>query len=260
MAAPRTPIGEVADELGGLPDGGIVVLDPERNPLHLARAPVVAALRYLLSTVEVNGKVGLPRTLALTSAVRGEGVTFVSRSLAAVTAYDTEGTVVLVDLNWRVPIDPEAPATAKRRRHKPVTPAAVDEGPTLIDVIENGADLASAIRPTANPRLGLVPPGALPVARRNAIASSRALETALAELAATYDHVLLDLPPVLGSGDAIRLSFLADAFALVVRQGLTATGLVENALEALRATPTVGVILNRSSSRVPRRLRRLVGA
>ncbi|MFV0309605.1 MAG: hypothetical protein ACK5OX_17890 [Desertimonas sp.] len=254
-------IGAIADELGGLPDGAIAILDEERQPLHLARPPVVAALRYLLSTVAVDGEVGLPATLALTAAMRGEGVTYVSRSLAAVTAYDTEDTVVLADLNWRNPPPTGDAPTRRRRRSRPAATASnTDEGPTLIDVVESEVPLDEAIRPTSNPRLSFIAPGILPIARRNAVAASRALESAIAELSDRYKHVILDLPPVLASGDAIRLSFLADAAALVVRQGVTSTQQVETALEALRATPQLGVILNRSSSQVPRRLRRLVGA
>ena len=71
--------------------------------------------------------------------------------------------------------------------------------------------------------------------------------------------MLLDLPPVLASADAINLAQLADAFVLVVRQGATASAQVEAALEELRGMESLGVVLNRFDSKIPRRIRRLVG-
>ena len=46
---------------------------------------------------------------------------------------------------------------------------------------------------------------------------------------------------------------------LVVRQGATAESQVEAALEELQGGEALGVILNRFDSRIPKRLRRLVG-
>ena len=149
---------------------------------------------------------GLPTRLALTSALVGEGVTYVTRSLAAVIAYDTEPSVVIVDLNWR------RPTPTSRRRHVPLG---------LADAVEDGVPLDDIILPTSNPRLSLVPAGAVAVARRPALAGSTALATVLDELEERFDHLLLDLPPVLASSEAMNLSQLADSYVLVVRQGAT---------------------------------------
>jgi hypothetical protein len=65
---------------------------------------------------------------------------------------------------------------------------------------------------------------------------------------------------VLASSDAIRLAQLADAYALVVRHGVTTTRQVESALDELMGIPPLGVILNRYATRIPVFLRRLVGA
>ena len=56
-------------------------------------ARVAASLRYFLARVQLHDAQGLPSRLALTSALVGEGVTYVTRSLAAVIAYDTEASV-----------------------------------------------------------------------------------------------------------------------------------------------------------------------
>jgi Mrp family chromosome partitioning ATPase len=231
------------DELGGSADGGLAILDQENHLIHMTPTRVAAALRYFLARVQLHGTQGLPTRLALTSALVGEGVTYVARSLAAVVAYDTQASIAVVDLNWR-------------------RPPREDDGeipPALANAIEDGVPIDRVIVRTSNPRLSLVPAGAIPVARRPAVAASTALATVLDELESRFDHLLLDLPPVLVSSEAMNLSQLADAYVLVVQQGATAEAQVEAALEEMRGGESLGVILNRYDTRIPKRLRKLVG-
>jgi Mrp family chromosome partitioning ATPase len=230
------------DELGGFMDGGLAILDAEGTLLHVTPSKVAASLRYFLARVQLHDSGGLPSRLALTSALVGEGVTYITRSLAAVLAYDTSSTVAVVDLNWR---RPNAEGT--------------EEEHGLADVIESDAALDDVIRPTTNPRLSLVPAGAVAVARRPALAAGAALPAALDELEKRFDHLLFDLPPVLATSEAMNLSQFADSYALVVRQGATSEAQVEAALEEMQGGEVLGVILNRYDSSIPRRIRRLVG-
>ena len=232
----------VLDEFGGAGDGGLAILDEEGNRLHGTPAAVAASLRYLLARVHLHDVGGLPNRVALTSALKGEGVSYVTRSLAAVLAYDTDRSVVVVDTNWRRP-----------------DPNATEQLPGLADAVEHGIPIDDIIVGTSNPRLSLVPAGVLPISRRPAIASGDAIASVLDKMASRFDHVLLDLPPVLASADAINLAQLADVFVLVVRQGVTASAQVEAALEELRGMEPLGVVLNRFDSKIPRRIRRLVG-
>lgn len=246
------------DEFGGTADGGIAIVDQNEQIVHLTSARVAASLRYFLARVDPDGPNDLPKRLALTSALLGEGVSFTTRALASVLAYDTDSTVGVVDLNWRPPkpaADPAVEAPSEPDGDGP-EPDPVE----LIDVIEGDAPLVKAIMPTVNPRLSLVHCGELSVARRPVMAASRALESVVDDIADRFDHVLFDLPPVLKSSDTLRLTQLADAFVLVVRQGVTATSQVDAALEQLKGHDALGVILNRYTTRVPKGLRRLVGA
>ena len=58
--------------------------------------------------------------------------------------------------------------------------------------------------------------------------------------------VIIDLPPVLGLAETIRLAMAADSVALVIRWGRTERQFVQFALDALRNAnvPTIAVILN----------------
>lgn len=259
------------DELGGTADGGLAIIDEDGQVVHRTQRRIAGALRYFVaradpSRADFAAPEHLPQRVAVLSALRGEGVTFVARSLASVLAYDTGRTVVLVDLNWRspttdVPAGTEATRQKKRRSKTAVAAdGATTDRLTLADAVERGAAVSDIVRPTTNPRLSLVDAGELALARRPAVAGGAALEAVLGKIANDFDHVVFDVPPVLASSDAIRLAQLADAYVLVVRQGRTATGQIEAALDELRGQASLGVILNRVTSRVPRTLRRILGA
>jgi Mrp family chromosome partitioning ATPase len=290
------------DEFGGTVDGGLAIIDDAGRLVHMTPPRVAGAMRYFLARVQLHDAQGLPERLALTSALIGEGVTYVTRSLAAAIAYDTDASVVIVDLTFRRPGGPAPAKGANRRRSvkpapepdptdstspedddpsaeeidadaraindsndsnesnaanesNPETPAR----PTLADAIESDARLDDIIIPTSNPRLSMIQAGGVPVARRPALAQGRPLASLLDQLDERFDHVLLDLPPVLASSDAMNLAQLADAYVRVVRQGSTSEGQVEAAIDELQGGETLGVILNRFDSDIPRRLRRLVG-
>jgi Mrp family chromosome partitioning ATPase len=233
------------DELGGTADGALVIVDGDGTHLHVTPPRVAASLRFLLNRLQVPGTDGLPTRVAITSALRGEGVSYMTRSLAAVIAYDLEETVALVDLNWQNP-----PRDGK---------TDTDPHPSLAAAVEEGLDVTDIIRPTANPRLSLVAPGVVAPARRPAMAASRALEDVIDKLAQHFDHVLFDLPPVLAASDTITLSQLAEAVVLVVQQGITTATQVEAALAELEGREVLGVVLNRADSSIPPRLRKMVG-
>lgn len=280
----RTP---ELDEFGGTADGAVAIV-VDGTPIHVAPKRITSALRYFVARAQSSDVDRLPPCLAVTSALRGEGVTYVTRSLGAVLAYDADASVVVVDLNWALP-GGEATRRGLRRKSTstPASPNAgaadpdsgsadddVDPGdasarsdalppsgrPTLVDAVAGRATLDEIVQATSNPQLSLISAGEVPLARRPAMAGSRELEKVMRQITGRFDHVLLDLPPVLASSDAIRLAQLADGFILVVRQGVTTTNQVDTALSQLGATESLGVILNRFDSRIPRPLRKLVEA
>ena len=110
------------DEFGGTADGGLAIIDEDGHLVHMTQPRVAGALRYFLARVQLHDAQGMPERLALTSALVGEGVTYVTRSLAAAVAYDTGASVVIVDLTFRRP----GAAEGKSGRRKP---AAAERAP-----------------------------------------------------------------------------------------------------------------------------------
>jgi Mrp family chromosome partitioning ATPase len=243
------------DELGGTADGALLIVGSDGAHLHVTSPSVAKSLRFLLARVQTSDANGLPGRVALTSALRGEGVSYITRSLATVISYDTDASVCLVDLNWKNP----PPANAKAKAKAKAAPTETDTRPTLAEAVEQGLDVTEIVHPTANPRLSFVAPGIVARPRRPAMASSRALEDVIDKLAEQFDHLLLDLPSVLASSDALTLAQLADAYLLVVQQGVTSASQVQGALDELEARKPLGIVLNRFESNVPARLRKLVG-
>jgi Mrp family chromosome partitioning ATPase len=58
--------------------------------------------------------------------------------------------------------------------------------------------------------------------------------------------VLFDLPPALGSDDALGFAPLVDAVLLVIAEGRTRIEDVQRCLELLKDRPVVGTVLNRA--------------
>ena len=109
-----------------------------------------------------------------------------------------------------------------------------------------------------NPSLTILPAGHATLAERTVLAKSTSLADLLDVLETKFDHLVIDVPPVLTTSEAPMLAGLAEAYILVVRQGVTAEHQVQSALNELRHLTALGVVLNRASSHVPKRILHLL--
>jgi Mrp family chromosome partitioning ATPase len=231
------------DRVAG-PDGRLSLLDDAGQPVHVARAAVVESLRYMLARLRLGDHDELPDRLGVTSAISGEGVTFVTRSLALVLTADVANRVCIVDLNWWSRSDWPA-----------------DDVPGVAEVLRDGLPLEQALHVTGNPGLHILAAGRASVVERPALARSAELTKVLDELNEEFEHVLLDLPAIHATSEALTLAENCPSLALVVGQNVTPESDVRSALEEIDGVPFLGVILNRSYSKIPRILRnRIPGA
>jgi Mrp family chromosome partitioning ATPase len=183
--------------------------------------------------------------IGVVSPRRGDGRSTVAAGLALTLARETEGPVLLVDL------DVERPAQATR--------FGVAPEPGLRDCIDAPRRLRpSAVR--AGRRLWLVP-----TVRGTPTESLRALEGVvesglLDECRASFTWTVLDLPPVLDTPAAVAgIAAGSDCCVLVGRhRGTRVEALTRTA--ALLARPVVGFALTADRSRVPAWISRCLGA
>ena len=117
----------------------------------------------------------------------------------------------------------------------------------LSDCILNKRKLTESISQFEEARLWLLPGGA-PATDPLGLLQSPRLPLVLDELAAIFDWIIIDAPPVLPVADTTVLTRLSDAILFVVRQGMTEKGLLQKSLDAIDRRKLVGTVVNCSSS------------
>lgn len=228
--AEREAVNELSIQLPAA-DGQIILSSPPE---------VVDNLRQLITRLSLESP--FPGRLALTSALRGEGVTTQVQALATTLAHDGNATVGIVDLNWWWP-SPQ--------------PFIPEENGGLAGVLENGLKLDQIIVPSGWSNLSFVPAGRMPASKRSKAARGPKLKEVLDSLSKRFDHLIFDVPAVLASSDTAPLLSLADGCCLVIRQGVTHTEDVSAALDTIQYYHVFGVILNQVKLATPNLLLKL---
>jgi polysaccharide chain length determinant protein (PEP-CTERM system associated) len=167
------------------------------------------------------------RTVMVTSAIQGEGKTWVSANLAFSISSLENLRVLLVDADLRggglgsfLGMNPRV---------------------GLSNYLLNGKNL-NDVRFRHATNLSVVP--TVPSRENSAeILSSKRMGDFLEEALREHDLVVLDAPPILAVADAQVLTSMVDAAILVVRAGSSPYDLVRGALELLKPK-TVGVVVN----------------
>lgn len=169
------------------------------------------------------------RTLAIASALPGEGKTTAAVNLALVSSMAVGRRVLLVDCDLR----------------KPKVHTALGLRPELglAEILAGQATPDRAILKVEGCELHVLPVRGTPSNPSELLGSER-MRTLLEELARGYDQVILDMPPTLGLPDAKALSELVDGVVLVVRADETPQEDVEAALDVLDRQRILGVVLN----------------
>ena len=204
-------------------------------------AEVIDALRLAVS--RLISKKTLPPRLALVSALRQEGVTYISRALATIIANDLDTSVCAVELNW----------------WRPDKTLILPEGNKgLAGVLADEIKLEQALMPTDRPNLLILPAGKMSVANRPVFARSDYLKETLLKLSEQCEYMILDIPAILSTNDSIPLASLGDACCLVVNQGVTSVEKVRLALDEIDQLPILGVIMNRVKIATPAPLLNLI--
>jgi protein-tyrosine kinase len=171
------------------------------------------------------------RIILVTSAVPGEGKSFIALNLAAALA-EAESDVLLVDADLRKP---------SLHEWLNVTPSY-----GLSDYLSGNIELTRCLSSTHLPRLTLLSGGNAPRAGSVGFAGLR-LRELVRELRALNPRplVLFDAPPILTAPEVQILADLLDGFLMVVAANKTLRAVFLKALEAVKETPFFGVVLNR---------------
>jgi capsular exopolysaccharide synthesis family protein len=168
------------------------------------------------------------KILVVTSATGAEGKSVTAVNLSLALAASTDGRVLLIDGDLRLP------QVAERLNLNP------EKG--LGDWLENpSGKLEDYVVHTGGLEVisgGLKPTD--PVAALN----SPQMREILAQLRQVYNYVVIDSPPVVPVADSHVLAELGDRILVVVRAGRTRPELVERALESVGTSKIAGLVLN----------------
>lgn len=194
----------------------------EEVPMVVApRSQVAEQFRGLRNSITALNPDGAPRSVVLTSAVRGEGKSVATLNLAVALA-ELPGTEVLcVDADLHEP-SLELYLGLPRRQG-------------FADVLRGTCPLDAAIRQTSVPGVSILGAGTLPDNPSKLLGSDR-VRTLLNTIKQRYSYVLIDTPEAMTTSDASLLGAMASGIVLVVRLGETSRQFVEqthNTLEAL---------------------------
>lgn len=265
-AAPQRPAPPVAEQTVPLPDGTEVIVRPAETPrsapeprrhqdIDLVR---LAAMGYLVPTnaqtlladllrvikrpllqnmrrsPEMGGPSQRSNVIVVTSAVPGEGKTFVATNLAMSIAMEVDHAAVLIDG------DVLRPSVFNRLDLEPQT--------GLMDVLVNGQLSPTDLMVGTNvPKLTLMSAGTAQD-RAEELLASAAMDHLLDRLSALYHDriIIIDSPPLLVTTESRALAERGGQVVLVVEADRTPRDQIERAFDTLANCPIVLSVLNKS--------------
>jgi Mrp family chromosome partitioning ATPase len=225
-----------------------VVQSAEEHAVAPVRIGIGAITRHhpsfvqLYYAIEARRTSAMPLVIQFISPTPGTGASTVASGYARVASDDCAQPVLYIDCN-------ASPAKPRRAPNEP-------QPPTLSDALRRGLPLSDAITPVRDSknllwaRLG---PGERPLL---ALGGDR-LQSMLDMLRANHPVIVLDTPPS-EAPESAAVSRYCDGSVLVVAAGRTKQWEIENTKSLLERLggQTVGVVLNRERSVMPRWLGR----
>ena len=174
------------------------------------------------------------RTLLISSPGPNEGKSTTSINFAVMLAQQGER-VLLVDADIR----------------RPALHRAMDvlREPGLTDLLIGDAAIREAVRPNVLPNLDVLPSGPFPP-NPSELLNSKKMQQLLRDFEGTYNHIILDSPPILAVTDFAILGTHTDGLVLVLRSGETEQRAAERAVDQVRrvGVRVFGAVLNEVAS------------
>jgi len=176
--------------------------------------------------------------IAVTSAVRGEGVSLTAANLALTAARARDARVALVDCDLR----------------RGGLAQLLDMGSRagLADVLTGKTEIGEALGRYHEGHLAVIAAGRAPGAESASLLAGPRFAQTLSLLRTLFDEIYLDVPPALATADAQVVAYKADGIVMVARANHTPREQVAAATRSLQGAPVWGLVLNGvEPSRVP---------
>ena len=184
----------------------------------------VAAARVQLLNTNASSRV-----VAVTSATKGEGKTTTVINLGFTLARDFGKRVLLLDCDFVFP----------ELQHFSETPAKYG----LVDCFRDNIPVEEAMTSFTDIPCWIMPAGEFGHGSTELLKTGP-LERVLSQLREKFDYILINAPPILPVATMNVLERHTDLLLLVVRANMTSQQVVKRALDSLRASNPIHVILN----------------
>jgi len=226
---------KAAGNASGRTDGGLSlhatsVFNSDRLLALDTRSSVAEAYRVLRTSVLLSSTEKPPKTILITSGQPGEGKTTTAVN-TAISLAQLGSSVLIIDCDLRKP-----------SVHKVL---GVDHVVGLSTYLSRRGKLEDVIQELPVENLSVMTAGRIPPNPAEMISSPRMKEM-LQSLGESYDHIVIDSPPLLKVTDPVILSTMVDGVILVVHGGKSTREVVKRTRHELSmaGAKIFGVVLN----------------
>lgn len=220
-------------DLGRLQAAGLITpATRDSTLLHQFRVLKRPLVQHALGRTATQGP--NRNLIMVTSALPGEGKTFVALNLAMSLAMEVDCRVLLVDG------DVISPSVADV--------LGIERGRGLMDLLtQPGTAFGDVLLGTNVERLTLLPAGTAHPSASELLASD-AMTAILADISSRYPDriVVFDSPPLLATTESRVLATYMGQVVVVVEAGRTSHGVLESALSTVESCPIVYTLLNKA--------------
>lgn len=173
-----------------------------------------------------------PRMIMVTSAVPGEGKSFIASNLAISIAQNIDEHVLLMDCDLRLP--------SVHNRFN------IETKTGLSDYLTGNVSLSSLLVKVGIDKLSILP-GGVPPGNPSELLSSERMALLLEEVKKRYEdrYIIVDSAPPQLTAESSALARLVDGIILVINYGKTKRELISDLLEILGKEKIIGIVLNR---------------
>jgi len=204
------------------------------------RSPLAEAYRHLRTSVLLSSAGRAPKTLVVTSCVPAEGKTTTSINLA-MTLVQTGARVLVIDGDMRRPSIHRSFGVENKHGLSNILSTDMTE-----------AEMLAFVQQEKESGLYLLTSGPVPPNPAELIGSDQ-MRKVILELGSTFDHIVIDSPPVASFTDGVLLAAIADGVILVIHANECSRKVVQRARQALMDVggKVLGVVLNQVNLRSP---------
>ena len=178
------------------------------------------------------------RTLLFTSSAHEEGTTTLAASYARLVALNTGSRVLLIELNARTP--------------SLFWRMGMSGGEGVTHYMAGGRSLEALVQPAEDAGFDLMHVGERDPAQIQLLLADH-FPRLIAEAQQSYDTVIIDAPPIVGSPETPPMAASVDGVVLVVQCERTKREIVQRSIDLVEQMGgrTLGVVLNRKKYYIP---------